>query len=85
MPASIMRKRNLLSAFAIFAHGYVPNYSGALSESFPRAPEQGIYFGATFHPEEIIKLGFYYDRFRIMSTSGDPDRNGEEIFAGLLC
>ncbi len=58
----------------------VPNYSGALSESFPSAPEQGIYFGATLHPEEIVKLGFYYDRFRIMSTSGDPDRNGEEIF-----
>ncbi len=58
----------------------VPNYSGVLSESFPTAPEQGVYFGATFHPEEIVKLGFYYDRFRIMSTSGDPDRNGEEIF-----
>ncbi|MGO9481661.1 MAG: ComEA family DNA-binding protein [Candidatus Kryptoniota bacterium] len=58
-----------------------PNYSGALSESFPLEPEQGIYFGATFHPEEIMKLGFYYDRFTIMSTSGAPDRNGEEIFA----
>lgn len=59
----------------------VPNYSGVLSESFPTSPEQGIYFGATFHPEEIAKLGFYYDRFRIMSTSNLPDRNGEEIFA----
>jgi hypothetical protein len=59
----------------------VPNYSGVLSESFPTSPEQGIYFGATFHPEEIVKLGFYYDRFRIMSTSNLPDRNGEEIFA----
>jgi hypothetical protein len=59
----------------------VPNYSGVLSESFPTSPEQGIYFGATFRPEEILKLGFYYDRFRIMSTSGDPDRSGEEIFS----
>ncbi len=59
----------------------VPNYSGVLSESFPTSPEQGIYFGATFHPEEIVKLGLYYDRFRIMSTSDLPDRNGEEIFA----
>jgi len=58
----------------------IPNYSGVLSESFPTAPEQGIYFGTIFHPEEIIKLGIYYDRFRIISTSGDPDRNGEEIF-----
>ncbi len=59
----------------------VPNYSGVLSESFPTSPEQGIYFGAAFHPVEIVKLGFYYDRFRIMSISGKPDRNGEEIFA----
>ena len=59
----------------------VPNYSGVLSESFPTSPEQGVYFGATFRPEEILKLGFYYDRFRIMSTSGDPDRSGEEIFS----
>ncbi len=57
------------------------NYSGAMSESFPAAPEQGIYFGATFRPDEIIKLGFYYDRFVLMSTTGSPDRNGEEIFA----
>ncbi len=59
----------------------VPNYSGALSESFPTAPEQGIYFGAAFDPAKEIKLGFYYDRFRIMSISNDPDRNGEEIFS----
>ena len=59
----------------------VPNYSGVLSESFPAAPEQGVYFGAVFHPVGILEIGFYYDRFRIMSISGKPDRNGEEIFA----
>jgi len=58
----------------------IPNYSGVLSESFPTLPEQGIYFGATFHPEKIAELGFYYDRFIIASISGGPDRNGEEIF-----
>lgn len=58
-----------------------PNYSGTLSENFPTSPEQGIYFGTKFRPAEIVKLGLYYDRFRIMSTSGEPDRNGEEIFA----
>lgn len=57
------------------------NYSGPLSESFPTNPEQGIYFGATMRPVDIVKLGFYYDRFRIISVSGKPDRNGEEIFA----
>jgi hypothetical protein len=59
----------------------VPNYSGALSESFPTAPEQGVYLGATFDPAKEIKIGFYYDRFRILSLSNDPDRNGEEIFS----
>lgn len=59
----------------------VQNYSGPLSESFPTNPEQGIYFGATLKPASIAKLGFYYDRFRIISISGEPDRSGEEIFA----
>ena len=59
----------------------VPNFSGTLSENFPTEPEQGIYFGAKFHPQEIMNLGFYYDRFRIMSTTNDPERDGEEVFA----
>ncbi len=59
----------------------VPNYSGVLAESFPTGPEEGIYFGAVFRPVEIVKLGFYYDRFRVRSVSGEPDRNGEEIYA----
>ncbi len=58
----------------------VQNYSGPLSESFPTNPEQGIYFGATVRPVDIVKLGFYYDRFRIFSASGEPERSGEEIF-----
>jgi len=58
----------------------IPNYSGVLSESFPTAPEQGAYFGATFRPLDIVKIGFYYDRFRIVSMTADPDRNGEEIY-----
>ncbi len=58
----------------------VQNYSGPLSESFPTNPEQGVYFGTTLRPLDIVKLGFYYDRFRINSTSGEPERNGEEIF-----
>ncbi|MCL5267059.1 MAG: helix-hairpin-helix domain-containing protein [Bacteroidetes bacterium] len=59
----------------------VSNYGGALSEGFPSSPEQGIYFGAWLRPTDEIKLGFYYDRFRIISLSNTPDRNGEEIFA----
>ncbi len=58
----------------------VQNYSGSLSESFPTNPEQGLYFGATLRPVDIVKLGFYYDRFRIMPASGEPERSGEEIF-----
>lgn len=58
----------------------IQNYSGPLSESFPSNQEQGIYFGATLRPAQILKMGFYYDRFRIISTSGEPERNGEEIF-----
>lgn len=58
----------------------VQNYSGALSESFPTAPERGVYFGASLRPADIVKLGFYYDRFRIISITGEPDRNGEEVF-----
>lgn len=57
------------------------NYSGSLSESFPTNPEEGIYFGATLRPVDIVKLGFYYDRFRIFPASGDPERSGEEVFA----
>ncbi len=57
------------------------NYSGPLSESFPTNPEEGIYFGATLRPADVVKLGFYYDRFRILSTPGNPERSGEEIFA----
>ena len=57
------------------------NYSGPLSESFPTAPEKGLYFGAVLRPSHMFKLGFYYDRFRISSLSGGPDRNGEEFFA----
>lgn len=56
------------------------NYGGALCESYPSNCEKGIYFGATLRPADRIKLGFYYDRFRIISRSGAPDRNGEEIF-----
>lgn len=58
----------------------VQNYSGPLSESFPANQEQGIYFGTTLRPAHVVKLGFYYDRFRIVSISGEPERNGEEIF-----
>ncbi len=58
----------------------VQNYSGPMSESFPTNPEEGIYFGASLRPIDFVKLGFYYDRFRIISISGEPDRSGEEIF-----
>lgn len=61
--------------------GIVSNYGGVLSESFPTSPEQGIYFGGSLVPAEIVKVACYYDRFRLVSVSGDPDRNGEEIFA----
>ncbi len=61
--------------------GIVSNYGGVLSESFPTSPEQGIYFGASLRAADIAKVGCYYDRFRIVSITGDPDRNGEEIFA----
>ncbi len=57
-----------------------PNYSGAFAESFPSAPEQGIYFGTSISPAKIVKMGFYYDRFKIMSTTGNPDKSGEEVF-----
>ncbi len=59
----------------------VLNYGGALSESFPTSPEQGVYLGASLRPIDPVKIGFYYDRFRIASISGEPERNGEEIFA----
>lgn len=65
----------------ILRSAIVSNYGGVLSEGFPTSPEQGVYFGASLRPADIVKLGCYYDRFRIVSISGDPDRNGEEIFA----
>ncbi len=59
------------------------NYSGPLSESFPTNPEEGIYFGASLRPVDIVKLGFYYDRFRISPVTRDPERNGEEVFTDM--
>ncbi len=56
------------------------NYGGALSESYPSNSERGVYFGAGFRPASAVRLGFYYDRFTIISLSGAPDRTGEEIF-----
>ena len=58
----------------------VQNYSGPLSENFPTSQEQGIYFGSFFRPASFVKIGVYYDRFNIGAVSGEPDRNGEEIF-----
>ena len=68
-----MGLRNLRSRLA-------PNYSGSLAESFPSSPEQGIYFGTSMRPAKTVNIGFYYDRFRIMSTTDKPDKNGEEIY-----
>ena len=59
----------------------VSNYGGALSEAFPSSPEEGAYVGGWLRPADLMKLSFYYDRFKIKSVSGEPDRNGEEIFA----
>lgn len=59
------------------------NYSGPLSENFPTSPEEGIYFGASLRPVDIVKLGIYYDRFRISPVTRDPERSGEEMFADM--
>jgi hypothetical protein len=58
----------------------IPDYAGVLSESFPVLPERGIYFGASFIPSKIVRIGCYYDHFVIRSNAGSPDRSGEEIF-----
>ena len=57
------------------------NYSGVLSETYPTSSEKGTYMGATFKPAGVFSIGFYYDRFTIVSSDHKPDRDGEEIFA----
>ncbi len=59
----------------------VSNYGGPLSESYPSVMEQGLYFGATLRPLKPVRFGLYYDRFRLIPLSSDPERNGEEISA----
>lgn len=58
-----------------------PVYAGVISETHPLSPEEGIYLGTTLRPVKHVNIGFYYDRFRLISLSGKPDRNGEEILA----
>ncbi len=57
------------------------NYGGPLSESFPTALESGVYVGTTMRATAFLRFGFYYDRFAIKSRTGQPERDGEEIFA----
>ncbi len=66
--------RNLRASIA-------PGYSGPLAESYPSAMEQGTYFGAAIRILDHVRFGIYYDRFRIIPFSNDPEKNGEEISA----